>query len=89
MKNHLLKFIGVILVFLCFSCGKLTQVTDVITQPTAREVYARNFDADSLPYRLWTNAFQNALNDSLQITSPYQETGIFNSEIRFKTHRKK
>ncbi|MEO2062330.1 MAG: M23 family peptidase, partial [Christiangramia sp.] len=81
MKNHLLKFIGVVLAFLSFSCGKLTKVTDVITQPTAREVYARNFDADSLPYRLWTNAFQNALKDSLQITSPYQEIGIFNSEI--------
>ena len=69
MKNHFLKFIGVVIVLLCFSCGKLTKVTDVITQPTAREVYARNFDADLLPYRLWTNAFQNALNDSLQVAT--------------------
>ena len=82
MKNHFLKFIGIALVLLCFSCGKLTKVTDVITQPTAREVYARNFDTDSVPYRLWTNAFQNALNDSLQISSPYQENGIFNPEIQ-------
>ena len=82
MKNHFLKFIGIALVLLCFSCGKLTEVTDVITQPTAREVYARNFDTDSVPYRLWTNAFQNALNDSLQISSPYQENGIFNPEIQ-------
>ena len=82
MKNHFLKFIGIALILLCFSCGKLTKVTDVITQPTAREVYARNFDTDSVPYRLWTNAFQNALNDSLQVASPYQETGIFNPEIQ-------
>jgi len=61
-------------------CNKLTQVTDVITQPTAREVYARNFDTDSLPYLNWNRAFARALQDSLEVELPYAEQGVFNAD---------
>ena len=59
------------------SCNKITKVTDFITQPTAREMYGREFKNDSLPYKLWNKAFVNALKDSLVIESPYLETGKF------------
>ncbi len=61
-------------------CNKLTQVTDVITQPTAREVYARNFDNDSLPYLNWNRAFARALQDSVEVKLPYAEQGVFNAD---------
>ncbi|MGO4912504.1 peptidoglycan DD-metalloendopeptidase family protein [Leeuwenhoekiella sp. W20_SRS_FM14] len=80
MKNLFLRFVVCAFVLLMVSCDKLTKATDFITQPTAREIYARNFKTDSIPYTLWKTAFTNALKDSLTIASPYLESGRFNPE---------
>lgn len=80
MKNLFKTTILLLVLLVIASCSKIQQVTDVITQPTAREVYARNFDSDSLPYRNWNQAFSGALRDSLTVEIPYAEQGIFNAE---------
>lgn len=81
MLNNQKIYFGIIGLLLLSACSKLTKATDFITQPTAREVYARNFKSDSLPYIFWNMAFKEALQDSLHINSPYQETGKFNAKI--------
>ncbi|MFD2825189.1 peptidoglycan DD-metalloendopeptidase family protein [Leeuwenhoekiella polynyae] len=81
MLNNQKVYFGLIGLLLFASCSKLTKATDFITQPTAREVYARNFESDSLPYIFWNMAFKEALQDSLHVNSPYQEMGIFNPKI--------
>ncbi|RXG24430.1 peptidoglycan DD-metalloendopeptidase family protein [Leeuwenhoekiella aequorea] len=81
MKNKLVLYFSIIAVFFVVSCDKITKATDFITQPTAREIYARNFKNDSVPYIKWNAAFKSALADSLNINSPYLETGKFNPEI--------
>ncbi|SRX73268.1 L-Ala--D-Glu endopeptidase [Aequorivita antarctica] len=59
---------------------EIQKAADVIVQPTAREVYERNFSKnDSLLIR-WKNAFESAKKDSLQITLPYSESGVFSKE---------
>lgn len=59
---------------------EIQKAADVIVKPTAREVYERNFSKnDSLLIR-WKNAFESAKKDSLQITLPYSESGVFSKE---------
>ncbi|KJJ37697.1 M23 family metallopeptidase [Aequorivita vladivostokensis] len=61
-------------------CKQVRKAADVIVQPTAREVYERNFSKnDSLLLR-WKNAFETAKRDSIQITLPYSESGVFSEE---------
>ena len=58
MKNKLVLYFSVIAVIFVVSCDKITKATDFITQPTAREIYARNFKNDSVPYIEWNAAFK-------------------------------
>lgn len=67
--------VAVIVVLQCSGCSGLTKVTDVITQPTAREVYAREFKDNPAQYNEWQSAYDLALQDSMQITLPYGEKG--------------
>lgn len=62
----------------CLSCsGGLNKVTDVFTNPTAREVYRREFK-DNSAINEWEDAYINAQKDSLTVTLPYGEKGAFN-----------
>jgi len=61
-------------------CKQIQKATDVVTQPTAREVYERDFDDEDLQFIAWKNAYNQALNDSLKIELPYTETGVFNTK---------
>ncbi len=58
-------------------CNQVRKVTDIITQPTARELYERNFQRDSLLFTSWKNDFELSLLDSLEVPLPYVETGYF------------
>lgn len=66
--------IGLIISFGLFSC---TEVTDIIVQPTPREVYQREFEEENFRYNAWESAFERSLQDSLVIPLPYQEAGYF------------
>lgn len=63
------------------ACKQIRKVADVIVQPTARELYAREFEnSDSLRFDKWQREFQNAKVDSLQIRLPYVEQGEYYKE---------
>ena len=63
--------IGILLV----ACKEVRKITDVITNPTARELYGRNFPNDSQDFKNWQGDFERALMDSLIIELPYTEKG--------------
>jgi len=71
-----------LLTFTCNSCSGLStglnKITDAITNPTAREVYAREFRHNQALYDAWDSAYVASLNDSLEVALPYGERGNFN-----------
>ena len=67
------------LVVLSLSCRQIQKATDVITNPTAREVYERNFNKEDSRYLAWKEAYTRARKDSLEIDLPYSEAGQFSS----------
>tara|TARA_A100000171_G_C2139511_1_gene153605 strand:+ start:3911 stop:5047 length:1137 start_codon:yes stop_codon:yes gene_type:complete len=82
-KSHFLALGTLLLAIL--GCEQVQKVTDVVTQPTAREVYDRNFkNKDSLLLQ-WKEAFNKAQQDSIIVTLPYAESGVF-SENAFNVY---
>ncbi len=79
MKNSFWYFpIFILITFI--GCEQVQKAADVVIQPTAREVYERNFKKDDSLLLLWKNAFEFSKKDILQITLPYSESGIFSAE---------
>ncbi|ASV31777.1 M23 family metallopeptidase [Maribacter cobaltidurans] len=74
-RIFLFLLIGIALV----TCKQVRRITDVVTDPTARELYRRNFEEDSQGFKNWQRAFEQALLDSLTIELPYAERGIRDS----------
>lgn len=62
----------------CSGCSGIQKVTDTITNPTAREIYKREFKENEQAYSNWQAAYQAALNDSILVNLPYGEKGKFN-----------
>ncbi|SFU59403.1 Murein DD-endopeptidase MepM and murein hydrolase activator NlpD, contain LysM domain [Pustulibacterium marinum] len=79
MKKKLLpKFIiSIILISCCIGCSKITKVTDIVTNPSAREVYERTLKDSLQVFSQWKNAYASAQQDSLEINLPYTENGKF------------
>lgn len=82
MKNRIIIYLliiatAVIVVLQCSGCSGITKVTDVITNPSAREVYAREFKDMPTVLNVWEQAYERAKQDSLQVSPPYGERGIF------------
>ncbi len=63
-----------------FSCSRLNTVTDLVTNPSAREKYQRTFEKHDPSLTFWQQEFDKALMDSIFITLPYYETGHFSGE---------
>ena len=82
MKNILKPYIIAACVgFLTIaSCSKIASVTDVITKPSARQIYKREFKDNKELFADWENAFEKAKSDSIQISLPYGEKGTFNPQ---------
>src|SRR5690606_31195839 len=79
MKNSF-WYLSICVLVIFAGCEQVQKAADVVIQPTAREVYERNFKKnDSLLLR-WKNAFEVSKKDILQITLPYSESGIFSEE---------
>lgn len=74
-----IKIFAIATFLITMGCKQIQKATDVVTQPTAREVYERDFDDENLQFSLWKNTYNRALNDSLKIELPYTETGVFNA----------
>jgi murein DD-endopeptidase MepM/ murein hydrolase activator NlpD len=77
MKKLLLL---ITIVVVSMGCRQIQKATDVITNPTAREVYARNFEKENIQFQAWKAAYTRAKNDSLEVKLPYTESGTFNSD---------
>ncbi len=54
------KILYTLLLLAIVSCNQIQKATDAITQPTAREVYARGFEKDDSIYNSWNSAFAKA-----------------------------
>jgi len=79
MKTPTLFVLAIL--FLCIlGCEQVQKVTDVVTQPTAREVYDRTFEKDDSLLLQWKEAFKKAQKDSILVTFPYAESGVFSAE---------
>lgn len=59
------------------NCSELKKVTDIVTQPTAREIYQREFENQPALLQNWENQFESAQQDSTEVFLPYAETGKF------------
>ncbi|MCC3157024.1 M23 family metallopeptidase [Hymenobacter sp. 15J16-1T3B] len=74
--------------FFLVSCGKQQTLQGIFNQPrTAHEAYARQLRQSGLDRtalgRDWLLAADRALQDSLVVTLPFRETGIFRAEQAF------
>ena len=78
MKKKIIYIAAVFLMLaVAVKCSKIVKVTDAITNPTAREVYAREFKNDTVVFANWQRAYSASVNDSLEISLPYGEKGVF------------
>lgn len=78
MKKH--YYLLFIFSFIIVSCSQIRKAADVITKPTAREVYERDFEDENPDFIKWQLAYNGGLADSLKIELPFVENGIFSSE---------
>ncbi|WP_424492538.1 peptidoglycan DD-metalloendopeptidase family protein [Salinimicrobium sp. GXAS 041] len=71
-------FAGVIFIALVISsCSRINKVKDLVINPSAREIYSREFKENPQQYAIWEKQAENALFDSLAVNLPYAENGIF------------
>lgn len=71
-RRFLFLFAG--LFVLLSSC---TKIRDLISPPTPRELYSREFDKENPLLVAWEQAYETSLSDSLAMLLPYSETGQF------------
>ncbi|MGB3342737.1 MAG: M23 family metallopeptidase [Aequorivita sp.] len=64
-------------------CDQVQKAADIIVHRSAREVYERDFKKNDSLLLKWKDAFERSQKDSLQITLPYSESGIFSKEDFF------
>lgn len=76
MQRKILWFLVFILVLT--GCSKINKAKDLLTNPSAREIYRRDLKINEDLFALWELEKEAALeNDSIQITLPYRESGKF------------
>lgn len=83
MKKNLLNYplLASLVLLLACGCSGITKVTDAITNPSAREVYMRGIE-DQPAFQEWQLAYESAKRDSLTVSLPYGEKGIFNPSLQ-------
>src|SRR5690606_23847129 len=69
----------ILIVAFSISCSEIRSVTDIVTQPTARELYKREFKDSLWKFDEWQSNANRALKDSLFIDLPYNEIGKFST----------
>ncbi|PZW43913.1 SH3 domain-containing protein [Mesonia algae] len=75
MKNFLSLISVTILIFVGFiSC---TKISEVLSSPTARETYHKEFKNRKAVIDKWQSTYSNATLDSIDVNLPYSEKGAF------------
>ncbi len=69
--------IVILFVLVLTGCKQIRKVSDIITKPSARELYAREFEQDTTLLHSWQSEFRIAETDSLHVTLPYVEVGKY------------
>lgn len=59
------------------SCSRITKATDFITNPSAKEIYKRDFKTNPEVFDFWESQAQQAFQDSVFVALPYSEAGKF------------
>ena len=77
-KTVLKVFVAVILTFF-ISCEGIQKITDKIIQPSAREIYAREFSSKDSVFVRWKREFENARYSSLAISQPFAAAAVSGS----------
>ena len=66
------------LILILGGCSKINKAKDLITKPSAREIYQRDFKINDAQFAIWeTEKDKSIANDSIYINLPYQESGKF------------
>ena len=76
MQRWIILLIPILLLFVT-GCSQLNKATDLITNPTAKERYQRDFKISEDLYLIWENQALLGLQDSVKIKSPYFQEGFF------------
>ena len=63
-----------VLGFLAYSCSGINKAADILSKPTAKEIYLRDLESSQL-VELWEEQGRLALHDSLSVPLPYSEAG--------------
>lgn len=72
------KLVWVALIaLLTTSCSRINKAKDLIANPSAKDIYSREFKEAQDLYALWENEAADALFDSVAVNLPYAEKGIF------------
>lgn len=71
----LIGILGLLLVSI--SCSRISQATDFITNPSAKEIYEREFKTSPELFSYWEAQGQRAFQDSVFVSLPYSEVGKF------------
>lgn len=66
-----------ILLLIVTGCSKLNKATDLLTNPSAKERYQRDFEISDELFTIWEDQAQFALYDSVKINLPYLQAGQF------------
>ncbi len=76
MHSRILWFL--VLILILESCSNINKAKDLITKPTAREIYKRDLQINDKLFALWkTEKDKSITNDSIFINLPYRESGKF------------
>ncbi|MDN3595664.1 M23 family metallopeptidase [Zunongwangia endophytica] len=73
--KHFLYYLLTIAVFA--SCSRLNKATDFITNPSAKEIYKRDYNISDELFAIWEQQHELGLKDSVKIELPYGENGHF------------
>ena len=66
------------LILILEGCSKINKAKDLITKPSAREIYQREFKINDALLAIWeTEKDKSIANDSIYINLPYEESGKF------------
>lgn len=76
MQRWVILLIPILLLFVT-GCSQLNKATDLITNPTAKERYQRDFKISEDLFQIWKNQAILGLQDSVKIKPPYFQEGFF------------
>lgn len=77
-KKHIFySVVAALFIVACQGCDGMSPITDIITRPTARELYVCTYKDSLALVEPWQAAYNFSKRDSLEVTVPYGERGIF------------